>query len=505
MRKFYSFLLALVVMTMLVPSTAQAGNRYLWTFENFQALSMGNGVVRFTLPVWVYGKGSNSTEYLSREWAIGDWTKESYVFYREDPNAGIDGMHRIMTFGADRGNNYDCRETGYGYSYAFVHEGAGIVQNMYNGVPVTLNANDSTYWHNQWLVTTRQNTSYVDHVLFLIVDWHMPPELEGKTFYIGLHTHTFYASDGEDDGREVAWENWGQFTGASTPQSPQLFDPYFYSIATDKQNNIGKAAIQYVTFQDMISYHTSLNPDAEIATTENNGTILVDMQDTVQGNFSGTFNIWADKDAGLSQQLKSNQVMIPAYHRIYDFTATEVHDQHNCVTGEVALQWYTKYPDAQDIMESDMFEVQRATKEDFSDAESVGLYPLLNDSGLYKVTDPAKAVLTALNDSTRIPSGNSTINSFKNNIEVRNGEDRVAIIEAELRTSIKTPGHPLYYRIRRASAATWGWNPSSYMSEAMLLKSNYLAPLDTVQEPYTLDRILRRTESCISISKLTMR
>ena len=138
MRKFYSFLLALVVMTMLVPSTAQAGNRYLWTFENFQALSMGNGVVRFTLPVWVYGKGSNSTEYLSREWAIGDWTKESYVFYREDPNAGIDGMHRIMTFGADRGNNYDCRETGYGYSYAFVHEGAGIVQNMYNGVPVTI-------------------------------------------------------------------------------------------------------------------------------------------------------------------------------------------------------------------------------------------------------------------------------------------------------------------------------------------------------------------------------
>lgn len=129
-----------------------------------------------------------------------------------------------------------------------------------------------------------------------------------------------------------------------------MFDPYFYSIATDKQNNIGKAAIQYVTFQDMISYHTSLNPDAEIATTENNGTILVDMQDTVQGNFSGTFNIWADKDAGLSQQLKSNQVMIPAYHRIYDFTATEVHDQHNCVTGEVALQWYTKYPDARKIL-----------------------------------------------------------------------------------------------------------------------------------------------------------
>ncbi len=446
---------------------------------------MGNNIIRFTLPVWVYGKGSNHTEYLQRNWDIGDPLKDSYIVYSE-VQGDFDNAHRIMTFGADRGNNYDCRETGYGYSYAYVHEGSCIVRNMYNGVPVTLTAGNDNYWHNEWLTTTRQNTSYVDHVLFLIVDWCMPAELEGKTIYIGLHTYTYYANDGSEDGRTI-WDFWpGSYYGGDMPQSPQLFEPYFYSVATDKQNNIGKAAMQYMTFQDPISYHTSLNNE-EQSVSEKSGTILVDMQDSVQDNFYGTFNVWLDKDAQLSQQLQSNRVLIPAYHKIYDFDANEVQDSHHCVTGEVELAWRLYHPDAKDIMESDVFEVQRATKEDFSDAETVGVYPMLADSGVYRVTDPAKAVLTALLDTTKIPSSQSTINSYKSNIEVADTSRRYAMIEAELRSTVKSPGHPLYYRIRRASAASWGWKPSSYMAQTMLLKSNYLAPLADTQEPYTLD------------------
>ena len=64
-RKFFTLFFALAAMMMLMmPSPVQAGNKYLWTFENFQVQTMGNGVLRFTLPAWVYGKGSNSTEYL---------------------------------------------------------------------------------------------------------------------------------------------------------------------------------------------------------------------------------------------------------------------------------------------------------------------------------------------------------------------------------------------------------------------------------------------------------
>ena len=503
MKNRFLTLLMIAALSLAGVSPIYAGNKYLWTFDNFQAMSMGGNVIRFTLPVWVYGKGSNHTEYLSREWNIGDPLKDSYIVYSE-VQGDFDNAHRIMTFGADRGNNYDCRETGYGYSYAYVHEGSCIVRNMYDGVPVTLTAGDDNYWHNSWLTTTRQNTSYVDHVLFLIVDWYMPTELEGKTIYIGLHTFTFYANDGSVDGRTI-WDFWpGAFYGGDMPQSPQLFEPYFYSVATDKENNLGKAAMQYMTFQDPISYHTSLNAQEQTISAKS-GTVLVDMQDSVQDNFYGTFNVWINKDAQLSQQLQSNRVLIPAYHKIYDFDANEVQDSHHCVTGEVELAWRLEHPDAQDIMESDVFEVQRATKEDFSDAETVGVYPMLTDSGVYRVTDPAKAVLTALLDTTKIPSSQSTINSYKGNIEVADTSRRYAIIEAELRSSVKTPGHPLYYRIRRASAASWGWKPPAATAPGCCF-ANAMACREVSRSlPITAKRVIpcsRMRASTVSLSSL---
>ena len=62
-----------------------------------------------------------------------------------------------------------------------------------------------------------------------------------------------------------------------------------------------------------------------------------------------------------------------------------------------------------------------------------------------------------------------------------------ARINASLQSDVNIPGTPLYYRVRRASAATWGWNESDYMATASMIKSNYLSPLDTIQNAYTLD------------------
>ena len=149
MRKTFFRLLFLAAMMMLMmPSPVQAGNKYLWTFENFQVQTMGNGVLRFTLPAWVYGKGSNSTEYLEAHWDANDPLKDSYIFYSEVQGAGRGSgdVHRIMSFGADRGGNYDSRQSGYGYVYALMHAGSGVVQNMYNGQPVTLTQDDRTHW-----------------------------------------------------------------------------------------------------------------------------------------------------------------------------------------------------------------------------------------------------------------------------------------------------------------------------------------------------------------------
>ena len=116
-----------------------------------------------------------------------------------------------------------------------------------------------------------------------------------------------------------------------------------------------------MTYQDPISYHTSLNPTHEVPATERNCSIVVAMQDTVQDHFYADFNVWTNKEAAQSQRLQSNKVMIPAYHKIYDFSVSEVLNAQNGATGDVNIEWQTRRPEAQDIMESDVFEVQRAT------------------------------------------------------------------------------------------------------------------------------------------------
>jgi len=482
---------------LLLSKTAQAGNEYFDTFDNYQVMSMGNGVLRFTIPVWVYGDGSDRTYYLAPHTNANDNTNDSYLWFSEKDgeSRGSADVHRIVTFGAQRYSNYNERYAGgRGYAFALVDAGSVIVNNTYNGIPLTLVAGDKSHWiingddaHNDQvrIEVTRKNTSYVDHIVYLEMDWYIPVELQNKKFYVGLNVHKYRVED--NDSSHKYWWQWGTiFDGGNTPQSPQLFEPYFYSIATEGTGTLGKAAMQYLTYQDPISYHTSLTPTNEVSISDRSSTILVDMQDDVQDNIWAAFHVWVNKDANQKQTLQSNKVMIPAYHKIYDFTATEVRNAQQSVTGDVALEWHTRNPKAQDIMSTDVFEVQRATKEDFSDAESMGMMPLINDSGIYRLTDPAKAVLTVLSDSTRYADGNK-ISSNMSNIRVHNGDSRVAVIQAELKSSVNVPGRPLYYRVRRASAATWGWAPSEYMATSMLLKSNYLAPLAASQDPYALD------------------
>ena len=91
--------------------------------------------------------------------------------------------------------------------------------------------------------------------------------MQTKKFYIGLNVRDYYVKNNHL--HNAYWWQWEtKFDAGDLPQSPQLFDPFFYSIANSDFNTIGKAGIQYMTFQDPISYHTSLNPSEEIIQTE---------------------------------------------------------------------------------------------------------------------------------------------------------------------------------------------------------------------------------------------
>ena len=78
---------------------------------------------------------------------------------------------------------------------------------------------------------------------------------------------------------------------------------------------------------------------------------------------------------------------IPAYHRVYDLSGQEVLDEKKTVTGDVQLSWQIHNPSAQDLIEGDVFEVQRATQADFSDAETIETVPYPRDSANYHVKD----------------------------------------------------------------------------------------------------------------------
>ena len=491
-------LLALTVF-MLVPLRAQAGNDYLQKFDNYSIMSMGNGVLRFTIPLWIYGEGDDNTYYLNPQTANNNNTNNSYVWFSEQPGQGRGSanVHRIASFGATRNPNYTGRFSGgSGTAYLLVDTGTCVVTNTYNSVPLTLHAHDKSHWiigdndessAANWIYVTRKNSSYGKYHVYIQFDWYIPVELQNKKFYVGLNVRDYYVKN--NNLHNAYWWQWETyFDGGDIPQSPQLFDPFFYSMAGSDINTLGKAGVQYMTFQDPISYHTSLNPSKEVAQVERSEKILVDMQDSVQDHFYADFNVWINKDGGVKQRLKTNSVMIPAYHKIYNFEASEVKDAQNSVTGDVQLSWHTLYPNDQDILEADMYEVQRATQEDFSDAQSIGVVPYVTGENNYSYTDNAEDVLQLFHDdSLYTVSHSNKISVTQNEVEVENANGLHARITATLHSDVNVPGASLFYRVRRASAATWGWNPSDYMATTSVVKSNYLSPLAPTQEPYTLD------------------
>lgn len=482
-----------------VPNRAQAGNRYLQDFENYSVMSMGGNVLRFTIPIWVYGdKSGHNTYYLNPHTANNDNQRDSYLWYsviseNEDPQRGNSSVHRIVSFGGTRKSNYDERKSGgRGYAYALVGDGAGavVIRNTFSGVPLTLMPNDRSHWiindyddssEDQRIEVTRMNTAYTKYVVYLQMDWYIPESLQGKEFYVGLNVCDYYVKDNAEH-NNYFWR-WSDRYTADNLQSPELYDAYFYALSTDGSKPKGKAGIPYVVYQDVKQYSTSLTPSIKTAIDQRNGTVVVDMEDTIR-TLNATFTVVPDKAVpDVTQDLRSNTVNIPAYHKIYNFTATEQTDEQGSVTGDVTLRWNTKFPEAEDVIPSDIFEIQRATQPDFSDAQSIGMDALSDTESNYVYTDESENVRLVLSsDSTAIGKLSSSLS-----LPLYDGEEPLAEVTASLSSNVYTPGSTLYYRIRRGSAAIWDWDESDWMQTTSLVKHDYLAPLKDEPLTYTLD------------------
>ena len=483
MKKFWYLTVVLLMAAMSVPVQA---NDYLEQEEHYTVMNMGNGVYRFYIPIWVYGRVNN---YYLDSWNARNNSYDSYIWYSLKPNQdrGSADVHRIATVAARRGGdnvNNDYKGSGEGFIY--MHAGTAVIQNMKDGTRVTLEKDDDTYW-NQWtksLKLKRKNDDGHEDITYIEFDWYPPQELAGKDFYWGVSANIYKYSSGEST--YTKWWKKSERLNVADPQTPELFKPYLYAMDDDGVTGYGNAAIQYVTYQSAVSYHTSLN-SKETNTSDNSGTIIIPTTDSVQRQFNATFRVNMSNDPDKPQifSLKTNSVNVPAYHRIYDFKAEEILDAQKSVTGKVKLSWGIHFPGAEDLVDGDVFQVERALKEDFSDAEQVSVQSFYKDSATYTFEDDPTSMLVDAETGNTANGGYVSEKGVYAALDAE-GNERV-IYNVELAsTQIYEPGKPVYYRVRRGSSAVWGWH-EGFARTTVLTKNNYQAPLAQQQADYTKD------------------
>ena len=475
-------LISIALLALLVATSVHA-NDYLEHSEHYTVMNMGNGVYRFYIPIWVYGTVNDY--YLDCTEDRSD-VNDSYIWYSLKPNQerGSGDVHRIASIaavrdGKNKANNYEYE----GEGYIYVHTGSVVVQSVWKGEKKTLAAGDDSYWKNHRSMYLKRKVDD-DHrnITYFTIDWYVPQELAGQDFYWGVSAHIFKYSSAKPRFRK--WWAYEDKLNVSLPQTPELLTPYLYALDEEGTTGYGNAAIQYTVFQNPVSYHTSLDA-TETPIDEKAGMIIVPTADTVQRRFYATFRVDMAQDSAVQRYtVKSNEVNIPAYHRIYDFRAEEILDEQQSVTGNVQLSWAIRCPGAEDLVNYDMFEVERAFKPNFSDAVTIAYKSFSADSGTYTITDNPLEAMRALDDTTL--SYDSHV-SESGTFTVTNANGDQVEYEATLSSNaIYEPGRPVYYRIRRATSAIWGWI-EGFSQSTTLNKNNYLAPLAPTQDPYTKD------------------
>ena len=470
-------LLQVLLLLLLSPRAAYGyGNDYLENSDHYSAMITGEEKVHFKLPI--YSRGTNDY-YVSM-----NSQGESRVYYVLDGE-----WYTIFGYGSEHNSNGPSADDDVAYGRAWVkgYAGRGVLEitNCSDGQRKGVPSDNAEHPYN--VTKKAESGNDGDYVTWLEVDWYIPESLDKKTFDIGTKVFISLRHTGN-----VNYEkNWTLATGVqgkSNVIEPQLFEPYIYAVNEQGFTGYGSAAIQYSVFYDPISYSTSLAPYEFTKTSERSGNIILPTTDTVQTGVFAYFNIYRSKSPDRLSTQVTNKVDIQPYHRLYDFSVTEEKDKTGTFTGINVLEWHIKNPNLVDLVSSDYFEVQRAMKPDFSDAKQLAVIPMIkhDTAHTYRYVDNSREMWTG--NVNYLADTNAYYSVKENNYLVYDEDDEpFASFNVELvNTEKKKPSLPVYYRVRRASSAVWGW-VEDFSKNAAIDKHNYLAPLDSIQENYTLD------------------
>ncbi len=461
--------LYLIVALLLSVVTMQA-NDYLEQDRHYSTRTGGADCIHFTIPVWAAG----AYDYYAVD--------ESYVYFKL---TGSDEKVVISHYKSEEYGEND-KENGRGSAWMKLENDKGeiVVTSMASGVNQHIPSGD---WTEKLIVKQRPDDGY-DYVTFLEFDWYPHQDLSDTTFVVGVHS-VFERSYTHGNRMEKNFD-LGQYKGAGNDMMPQLFTPYLYQVNQSGMTGYGYAAIPYSTFYSTIGYTMSIQDTTFHKNTSRSDNIFIMTADSVQSGFYVDFLEYRNEELGTTMTQRSNKIDIPAYHRIYEFGGTEETDSTLTYTGNIELHWNVKNPDATDLLEDDYFEVQRALKSDFSDAQTIKLVALTKgaDKGRYSFLDDSHDTWTGNVDTSGQDTLQANACTKLNDFELRDENDQLmATLDLTLTANkLYSPGIELYYRVRRASSSVWGWD-HEFAETMQIGRHNYLAPLAEQQAPYTKD------------------
>lgn len=423
--------LAAVFLALLLPASLQAtpqnGSSYFRDASNYDAYSLGRGRIHYKVLVFAdgvehnynAGKGGSGSRIWTHLPDASSWP--NFIYYASD--------NLNCKAGAVPGRPRD-----KGWAELKVTQGIVVVTNSYDGSNPVFTADNS--WHS---VDLRRNDGG-DHLTYLEFDWYPPDSMQNVMFQSGIES-VYHESGGST--YESRQFTVGYFDG--NEQQPQLMNPIFYTanyngVSSYGVVGYGMLAVPYVAFQQTYQYYTAWNP-TNTPCTEQSGLIYVPSCDSVQTGFHITMQTRHSMSTGDStrrQWLRSNMVDIPAYHRIYDMNVdyyTYFDERTNLYHQDMRyhdISWKFHLPSETDIVPNDLFEIQRAYDSNYTDAQTIATIPITWGVG------------DSLQDTT-YHYVDSSVEAMNNPLE-----------------SIRKK---IYYRVRRASAAVWGWDNHPYAAK----------------------------------------
>ena len=469
-------LLILLLCSLFIGVNRAEANDFLELEKHYSAYTAGANKVHFKLPI--YSRGAYDYYVSTNDQG------ESYVYYKLNGSE-----YKIFSYSSERASDGPSADDNKAYGRAWVraYSGRGVVEitNIHDGQRKVVPNDNQEHAYDVKKVAEPDNDK--DNVTWVEIDWYPQEALDGETFNIG----TYVKISKRMTGNVNYTKNWILATdikGNSNMIQAQLYDPYFYTVNNAGVTGYGNAAVPYMVFYDPKSYHTSLDA-TEFQAADRSGNIFVPTTDTVQENFYATFQIYRMKTP---QEVMSTQmttkVDIPPYHRIYNFEAEEEKDATGTYTGNNVLHWTIKNPRLVDLVDGDYFEIQRALKEDFSDAQQLGIQRMMRDSiGYYTFQDNSREIWTG-NAAVRTDTVDAQWKTTLKHYYIYDDNGTLLLDVSATLTCNK--GHmaavPVYYRIRRATSSVWGW-VDGFSRQVTLYKHNFLAPLANQQENYIKD------------------